>query len=268
MAPFFLRKIVPADPCIEGPEAGVKKFLFWPYQIYAWLVFYPLAVLITFVCASGAVLSAWLVNPHFASRVFGTGWARILSALTPMRVDVEGAAHAQPGNSYIVVSNHQSVFDILVLYGWLDLDLKWVMKAELRKMPAIGISCETIGHIYVDRKDRVKARQAINDALDRLGDGIGILFFAEGTRSGDGKLLPFKKGAFHTAIEQQVPLLPVSVVGTRDIMPARSLLPFPGRVRLIIHEAIPTEGMTHDDLGELLNRTRDIIAAGLESRSG
>jgi len=245
----------------------VKKFLFWPYQIYAWLVFYPLAVLLTFVFASLAILFAWLVNPHFASRVCGTYWAKLLSWLTPMRVEVEGAENAQPGSSYIVASNHQSVFDILVLYGWLDLDLKWVMKAELRKMPAVGISCEKLGHIYVDRKNRVKARQAINDALERLGDGIGILFFPEGTRSSDGRLLPFKKGAFHTAIEQQVPLLPVTIVGTRDIMPPRSLLPFPGRVRLIIHEAIPTEGMTHDDLDGLLNRTRDIVAAGLETGS-
>ena len=243
----------------------MKKFLFWPYQIYAWLVFYPLAVVLTAIFATLAVIFAWLVNARFASRVFGTYWAKILSWLTPILVDVEGEEHAEAGRSFVVVSNHQSAFDILLLYGWLDLDLKWVMKAELRKVPAIGISCEKLGHIYVDRSDRQKARQAINDALARLGDGIGILFFPEGTRSRDGRLLPFKKGAFHTAIEQQVPVLPVTLSGTREIMPPHSLLPFPGRTRMIIHEPIDTRGMSHDDLEALRERARAVIAADLES---
>lgn len=242
---------------------GLKKILFWPYQVYAWLVFYPLAVVLTAMFATLAVIFAWLVDPNFASRIFGTYWAKTLAWLTPIRVDVDGDEHAEPGRSYVVVSNHQSAFDILLLYGWLDLDLKWVMKAELRKVPAIGISCEKLGHIYVDRKDRAKARQAINDALARLGDGIGILFFPEGTRSRDGRLLPFKKGAFHTAIEQQVPVLPVTLSGTRDIMPPHSLLPFPGCTRMIIHEPIETTGLSHDDLEALMNKARDVIASDL-----
>ena len=241
----------------------MKSVLFWPYQLYAWLIFLPLVALLTVVFSTLTILSAWLVSPHFASRVFATTWARIVSFLTPMRVIVEGSEHAQRNRSYVVASNHQSMFDILVIYGWLKLDLKWVMKAELRKIPAIGIGCEKAGHIFVERRNPKQAAQAITDALERLGDGIGVLFFPEGTRSPDGRLLPFKKGAFRTAIDQQLPLLPVTVIGTRDILPARTLHIFPGTARMVIHPPIETRGMTVDQVDALMQQTRDVITSAM-----
>jgi len=241
----------------------MKNILFWPYQLYAWLVFLPLVAILTLLFSTLTVIFAWLVNPHFASRVFATTWARTLGFLTPIRVTVEGAEHAQRDRSYVVASNHQSQFDILVIYGWLKLDLKWVMKAELRKLPAIGIGCEKAGHIFVERRNPKQASQAITDALARLGDGIGVLFFPEGTRSPDGHLLPFKKGAFRTAIDQQLPLLPVTLVGTRDILPARSLRLFPGKARMVIHPPLETAGMTVEQVDELMQRAREVISSAM-----
>ncbi len=241
----------------------MKRILFWPYQLYAWLIFIPLVALLTLVFSTLTIVSAALVNPHFASRVFAVTWARVAAFLTPIRVDVEGAEHARRERSYVVASNHQSQYDILVIYGWLKLDLKWVMKQELRKIPGIGIGCEKAGHIFVERRNPKQAAQAINEALERLGEGIGILFFPEGTRSPDGRLLRFKKGAFHTAIDAQIPLLPVTVVGTRDILPARSLRLFPGRARMIIHPPIETAGKTLDDLDGLMAQTREVIESAL-----
>jgi 1-acyl-sn-glycerol-3-phosphate acyltransferase len=241
----------------------MKSILFWPYQLYVWLIFLPVVAVLTLVFSTLTVLFAWLVSPHFASRVFATTWARICAFLTPMLVTVEGAEHAQRNRSYVVTSNHQSQFDILVIYGWLKLDLKWVMKAELRKLPAIGIGCEKAGHIFVERRNPKQAAEAITEALARLGDGIGILFFPEGTRSPDGRLLPFKKGAFRTAIDQQLPLLPVTLVGTRDILPARTLRLFPGKARMVIHPPIETTGMTVQQVDELMQRTRDVITTAM-----
>ncbi len=241
----------------------MKRILFWPYQIYAWLIFLPVVAVLTLVFSTLTVIFAWLVSPHFASSVFAVTWASIASFLTPMRVTVEGAEHAQRNRSYVVASNHQSMFDILVIYGWLKLDLKWVMKAELRKIPAIGIGCEKAGHIFVERRNPKKAAQAITDALARLGEGIGILFFPEGTRSPDGRLLPFKKGAFRTAIDQKLPLLPVTVIGTRDILPARTLHLFPGKARMVIHPPIETAGMGVDQLDALMQRTRETISSAM-----
>lgn len=241
----------------------MKSIFFWLYQIYAWLVFLPLVAVLTLLFSTLTVLAAWLVNPHFASRVFAVTWARVCGFLTPMRVTVEGGENAHRDRSYVVASNHQSMFDILVIYGWLKLDLKWVMKAELRKMPAIGIGCEKAGHIFVERRNPKQAAQAITDALARLGEGIGILFFPEGTRSPDGRLLPFKKGAFRTAIDQQLPLLPVTLVGTRDILPARSLRLFPGNARMVIHPPLETVGMSVDDLDALMQHTRAAITSAM-----
>ena len=241
----------------------MKSILFWPYQLYVWLIFLPLVALLTLVFSTLTIVFAWLVSPHFASRVFAATWARVCAFLTPMRVNVEGAEHAQRDRSYVVASNHQSQYDILVIYGWLKLDLKWVMKAELRKLPAIGVGCEKAGHIFVERRNPKQAAQAITEALARLGDGIGILFFPEGTRSPDGHLLPFKKGAFRTAIDQQLPLLPVTLVGTREILPARTLRLFPGTARMVIHPPIETTGMNVDQVDELMQRTRAVITTAL-----
>lgn len=241
----------------------MKKLLFWLYQPYVWLIFMPLVLVITFLGASLSVLFAILVNPHFASRHFAARWARWIAWCTPIRVSVEGAEHADRSRGYVVVSNHQSQYDILALYGWLDLDLKWVMKKELRKIPGIGIGCEKVGHIFVDRKRPEKARAAINKALKVLGNGIGILFFPEGTRSLDGRMLPFKKGAFRVALEQDLPILPVTLVGTRDILPAKTLRLFPGKIRVVIHPEIPTKDMTVDDMKTLMTQTRSVISSAM-----
>ena len=239
----------------------MKKVFFWPYQLYVWLILIPLGVIITPIFSALAVIFSVLVSPRFASRVVASTWGRILAWLTPVLVAVEGVENAHHDRSYVVVCNHQSAVDILVVYGWLKLDLKWVIKQELRRIPAIGIGCEKVGHIFVDRENPNHARQAIEEALDRLGKGIGILFFAEGTRSPDGKLLPFKKGAFRTAIEQQLPVLPVTLIGTRDILPPKSLKPFPGRARMIIHPAIETDGMSQLQIADLMNRTKKTISS-------
>jgi 1-acyl-sn-glycerol-3-phosphate acyltransferase len=238
----------------------MKAVAFWLYQIYAWLIFFPLVAILTLLFSALTIIFAGLVNPEWASRVFAATWGKVLALLTPVFVTVEGSEHAHQGQSYVVAINHQSQYDILVVYGWLKLDLKWVIKQELRKIPGIGLGCEKAGHIFIDRRDPKQASKAIRAALARLGNGVGILFFPEGTRSLDGRLLPFKKGAFRLSIDQDIPVLPVTLVGTRDIMPARSLKPFPGSVRMVIHPAITPQGK---DVDQLLEETRSTIASAL-----
>jgi len=241
----------------------MRKILFWPYHLYVWLIFFPLVVILTLLFSSLTVIFSILVNPRFASRVFGATWARWLARLTPISVTVEGGENADPERSYVVISNHQSMYDILVIYGWLALDLKWVMKKELRKVPGIGIGCEKAGHIFIDRKNPKQAKITLEEALQRLGNGIGILFFVEGTRSMDGRLLPFKKGAFRTAMEQQLPLLPVTLIGTCDILPNKTVSLFPGSARMVIHPCIETRGMDTSQLDELINVSRKVIASAI-----
>lgn len=242
----------------------MKRIIFWLYQVYIWLVFYPVGVLLTLTAGWLTVLVSMVWSPRAASRYIASTWGRIMCYLTPVWVTVEGAENAEPGKTYVVVINHQSQYDIFVVYGWLRLDLKWVLKAELRKLPGVGIGCEKAGHIYVDRGNPEQARKAVKEALDRVGDGVGVLFFAEGTRSRDGRLLPFKKGAFRVATSQHLPVLPVTLVGTREIQKAKSLQIFPGRVRMVIHPPIEAQdGEDNNSIRRLMTQTQSAIASAL-----
>jgi len=242
----------------------MKRIAFWLYQVYVWLIFMPVGLVLTLITGWTVMLVSTVWSPEAASRYFAATWGRLLCWLTPVLVTVEGAENADPQKTYVVVCNHQSQFDIFLVYGWLKLDLKWVLKAELRKIPGVGIGCEKAGHIFVDRNNSEQSRKAISDALDRVGNGVGVLFFAEGTRSMDGKLLPFKKGAFRFATSQNLPILPVTIVGTRDIQKPKSVLIFPGKVKLVIHPAIEVEGADESvNLRGVMERTEATIASAM-----
>jgi 1-acyl-sn-glycerol-3-phosphate acyltransferase len=231
------------------------------YKIYTWLVFIPLVGISTVFFGSATVVLLFFLKPRQVSTLCGKTWARVNSFFTPMSVTVIGREHVDPHQSYVIVSNHQSQFDIFVLYGWLDIDFKWVMKQELRKVPAIGIACERLGHIYVDRRNREAALAAINAAKQRIVDGTSVLFFPEGTRSRQEGLRPFKKGAFRMALDLQLPILPITIQGTREILPSDTTDLYPGRATMIIHPPIAIEDYDHTRLDDLIARTRRVIAA-------
>lgn len=236
--------------------SGVLSFL------WQWLVFVPVFLLLTLLGAVVAVLLATLAGPRTANRCVAVPWAQMVAWMSRVRLHVEGREHIDPEQSYVVVVNHQSMMDIPVIYGFSGLDLRWVMKAELRRVPLIGVGCAALGHVFVDRKNPDLARASINRALPDISGRTGILFFPEGTRSRDGRLQRFKKGAFRVAIDRQLPVLPMTVTGTRDILPSKSLRIHPGRARLVIHPPIATTGMSLDDLRAL----REAAHAAIHSR--
>lgn len=240
----------------------MKRIAFWLYQLYAWLVFIPIGLLLTLITGWLIVPVAMIWSPKAANRYIAANWGRLLCWLTPVWVTVEGTENIDPLRTYVVVCNHQSEYDIFLVYGWLKLDLKWVLKAELRKVPGIGIGCEKAGHIFVDRGNPEQTRIAMNDALDDVGNGVGVLFFAEGTRSQDGKLKPFKKGAFRIASSRKLPILPVTLIGTREIQKPKSMMIFPGRIRMVIHPAIEVEGgESAEEIRSLVQSTRAAISS-------
>lgn len=237
------------------------------YPLYQWLLYIPLVALVTLAGAILAVPLALLVSPRLANLYVAVPWGRVLAWLVPVRVRMEGLGHIESNQSYVVVANHQSQFDIPVIYGWIGLDLRWVAKAELSRIPFVAAGCRAIGHVFIDRTDPDQARTAINRAVGRLKPGTGLMFFAEGTRSRSGELLPFKKGAFRVAIDQHLPVLPVTVVDTRDILPSKSLRIRPGRVRVVVHPPIDTAGMKTEHGGELRRRCHAAIASALPQGS-
>ncbi len=233
------------------------------YQPYKWLLYFPLMGIVTVVGAFAAVVLSVVVSPRAGSRIAGTAWARAIGYITPITVSVSGRERIDPKKSYVIVCNHLSHYDIMVLYGWLGMDIKWIMKKELRKIPALGFACEKVGHIFIDRSNRKAAIASIDAAKARLKGGSSIIFFPEGTRSCDGKLGQFKKGAFRMALDLGWPLLPVSISGTRAVLPSGTIDLMPGRVRLSVHEPISIEGLDESGLAELGQRAREVIASGL-----
>lgn len=238
------------------------KPLYYPYQVYKYAVFLPLFSLITAFLGLTALLLMNLSNQRVASSM-GVIWARFNCLITPMPVEVSGLEKIDRRRSYVIVANHQSQFDIFVLYGWMPVDFKWVMKIEMRKLPVIGYVCDRLGHIYIDRANGEAARASINAAKGRIKAGTSIMFFPEGTRSDTGKMGDFKKGAFRFALEMGLPLLPVTISGTREVLPARSTALFPGRARMIIHDPIETGDYTDGNINDLMLKARRAIQEGL-----
>lgn len=238
----------------------VKKILYLLYQPYKWLVFTPLLGITAAIFSIIAVFFGTFVSARAGSLIGGICWSRLCSALTPIYVVVRGRENINRKQSYVIVSNHQSHFDIFVTYGWLYMDLKWVMKKELRKVPFIGWACEKLEFIYVDRSDNQKAIESLNSAKERIVNGTSVMFFPEGTRSKDGSMGNFKKGAFKMAVDLGLPILPVTIKGTRKILPSGSFDLFPGRAEMIIHKAIDVQNYSDKNLGDLINLTRSIIS--------
>ncbi|KQC08955.1 MAG: acyl-phosphate glycerol 3-phosphate acyltransferase [Smithella sp. SDB] len=233
------------------------------YQPYKWLVVVPLLFASTLILGIIAVTVAFLFTPRVAG-FMGVLWAKINSFFTPMKVKVIGAENIKPGTSYVITSNHQSQYDIYVLYGWLGVDFKWVMKKELEKIPVLGFACRVLGHIYIDRSNPKSAVETIKAAKSKIVNGTSVLFFPEGTRSKDGKIGPFKKGAFKMATDLGISILPITINGTRKILPKGSFDLMPGYATMIIHQPISVKGYHDENMHELMDRTKMIINSALE----
>ncbi len=235
----------------------MNKIYYLLYQPYKWLFFIPFLILNTLLFATIAVLIAF-VSPKKSSFI-GVLWARVNSFFTPMFVEVLGKENIKENASYVIVPNHQSYYDVFLIYGWLGIDFKWVMKQEFRKVPGLGIACEKIGHIFLDRTNRKNAVQTLNKAKTELIDGTSVVIFPEGTRSKTKQLNPFKRGAFSLAFDLELSILPVTLIGTRDILPTDTFNILPGKVKMIIHKPVDIKKYKEEDVVKLMNDVKDII---------
>ncbi len=193
----------------------------------------------------------------------GKFWSRMNLFLVGAKISIMGIEHITGQSSYIIMSNHQSQFDVWSLIGYLPLQLRWVMKKELHKVPIFGFACERMGHIFVDRHNPGKSHEELKVLKDKFSKGASVVFFPEGTRSPDGKLLPFKKGGFVMSIQTGIPVLPVTVNGSRLLLPKDSTKFLPGTIQIIIHEPIRVDAYTYDTKEKLMEKVRQVIESGL-----
>jgi len=190
-------------------------------------------------------------------------WAWFILKVTMVKTVIVGREKIEKNQSYIIISNHQSLFDIPALVTQLGIQFRWIIKKELLKIPLFGYALYASKNIFIDRSNLEKTIQSIHKGLKRLPAGVGIIFFAEGTRSADGTLQKFKKGGFVTALETGFPILPVAVSGGNKILPKKSLVFNPGSIRVAIADPIDTREYSHAKLDELMSKTRNAILSCL-----
>jgi len=188
-------------------------------------------------------------------------WAYIMLKVTCVRPSIKGKEKIVRGQSYIIISNHQSEYDILAIVTTLGIQFRWIIKKELRKVPLFGYALYKSRNIFIDRGQSETAMKSIRDGLDRLPQGVSVMFFAEGTRSEDGTIQPFKKGGFIMALEKGMQILPITVNGSRKVLPKKSLVFKPGRIEVVVANPIDASGYTRERLQELMDRARDAIIA-------
>jgi 1-acyl-sn-glycerol-3-phosphate acyltransferase len=207
----------------------------------------------------------WLLTAPFDRGRYVAGRLFRLLGVTSVKLnplwhfETEGTFIRDPRRPYVAVSNHESYADIFLI-SHLPWEMKWISKEAMFRIPLFGWMMRLAGDISVKRGERGSAARALAAARDRLARHVSVMIFPEGTRSRDGKLLPFKDGAFRLAIESRVPILPIVVAGTRDAMAKGSFRFQKARARVKVLSPIETAGLTLDDVEALREKTRSIIA--------
>jgi 1-acyl-sn-glycerol-3-phosphate acyltransferase len=230
---------------------------------YLWGLFADLGIFVaTIVCATLAILAALLTRSGRPIDVMGRIWCRLIVVLCGIRIDVEGLEHLERGRSYILVSNHLSNFDIWCTAAVVPFWVHFVAKKELLRVPFFGQALALSNHIVIDRQNPESAIERINTAVARTPEGICILFYAEGTRSPDGKVHEFKKGGVTLGIRTGLPLVPMSISGTRKFLPKRCVVIRPGGgVKIVFDRPIETKGLELEVRDELNARVRERVVA-------
>jgi 1-acyl-sn-glycerol-3-phosphate acyltransferase len=240
-------------------KARIFSSLFWLFMVVSSLLLFPVA------------LAIWLVTVLFDKRLvllhrFTCFWASLYSWLNPVwRVRIEGREKIRPGIAYVMVANHQSLLDILVLFR-LFRHFKWVSKIENFRVPCIGWNMSLNRYIKLRRGDRESVEQMMNACEQTLAEGSSVMIFPEGTRSEDGRLRPFKHGAFTLAQRCRVPLLPIVVRGTSQALPKRGFI-LQGRhnIHVRVLDEVSPAVFANVSVEDLIARVRGRIADALDS---
>jgi len=197
---------------------------------------------------------------HWCAR----SWSRLILCTTGVHVDIDGLDRLVAGRTYLFVANHQSIYDIPILFWSLPYQLRIIAKESLGSFPFLGWHLRRTGHMLVNR--RRPNRAAIFSWASRLTSaGLSLIVFPEGTRSRDGLVGRFKGGSFYLALEAGMPVVPISVIGSRHLMLKGRLTTYPGDVRLVIHDPIDTGGLSGTDPRAFGERVRRMIAPSAES---
>lgn len=233
------------------------------FIIYQWFIAFPVLLILTILTAIATTILSPLLPNSQLSYFPARWWGRAFCYLLFIKVRIKGLELLHPNQSYIIACNHQSMYDIFVIYGWFPMFFKWIMKAELRKIPLVGKACEAAGHIFIDRSNPIAAKKSLERAEAQLKNGVSVVIFPEGTRTRDGKPGKFKKGAFRIATDLNLPVVPVTIRGAFECLPRNKWNVHPGKIEVFIHEPIEVQQFLPDHTQEIIEFTREKIVSKL-----
>lgn len=211
-------------------------------------------------------LVIWLArrtgNENFIYKPVGL-FVRLGLAIVGVRLRVVGLERLDPAKTYMFTPNHQSLIDVAIFWICLGRNVAYLAKKELTRNPVLRYGFPVIGVVPVDRSNRTAAVNSARMATENLRRGKSYVVYPEGTRSPDGRLLPFKKGAFIMAIDAGVPIVPVTISGATAVMPKGKLRLLPATIRITVHEPIPVEGYSRENLAGLIELARARVESAL-----
>jgi 1-acyl-sn-glycerol-3-phosphate acyltransferase len=245
-----------ADPPVEM----IPPFHWWRTVFFL----IPAIGVYTIVLGTLSLTSSLFQHNGYFAHWCARTWSRLILVTTGVRVDVDGLGRLVPGRTYVFVANHQSIYDIPILFWSLPYQLRIIAKESLGNFPFLGWHLRRTGHMLVDRRHPDRSR-IFGWASRLMSNGLSLIVFPEGTRSRDGRVARFKGGGFLLALQAGLPIVPLSIVGSRHVMLKGRLATYPGAVRLVVHDPIDTRELAGLNPKEFGERVRRVIAPDAES---
>jgi 1-acyl-sn-glycerol-3-phosphate acyltransferase len=218
----------------------------------------------TIVLGTASMVSSLFDRRGYFAHGCARAWSWLILATTGVLVDVVGLERLERGRTYVFIANHQSIYDIPVIFAAIPWQLRIIAKESLGRMPFLGWHLRRTGHLLVDRRHPNRSG-ILRRWRELVGEGLSLIVFPEGTRSADGRVGPFKAGSFLLAVEARLPIVPLTVEGSRFVMTKGRLTTRPGRVRLTVHTPVETTTVRAGDARALAERVRETVVAGLSS---
>lgn len=237
------------------------------YRLYQLFICVPVILVMTIVTSLSVIIGSIIGNGHFWGYYPGKYWSRLIVRILLLPVKVEGRENLDKGQSYVFVSNHQGAFDIFLIYGFLNRNFKWMMKYQLGEIPLVGYACRCCHFIFVDRRGPKRIKATYDKAREILREGMSVVVFPEGSRTFTGHMGKFRRGAFMLADEVELPVVPLTINGSFNVMPRTRDMKWViwHPLKLTIHKPIPHTGKGEDYQKEVMKQAYDVIESSLVS---
>lgn len=237
------------------------------YRLYQLFICVPVILVMTIVTSLSVIIGSIIGNGHFWGYYPGKYWSRLIVRILLLPVKVEGRENLDKDQSYVFVSNHQGAFDIFLIYGFLNRNFKWMMKYQLGEIPLVGYACRCCHFIFVDRRGPKRIKATYDKAREILREGMSVVVFPEGSRTFTGHMGKFRRGAFMLADEVELPVVPLTINGSFNVMPRTRDMKWViwHPLKLTIHKPIPHTGKGEDYQKEVMKQAYDVIESSLVS---